>query len=219
MVIDFYYASGSPYAWRVWLAFEHKNLGYDLRLMSFDAGDLEKPEFLAINPRHKVPAIVDRGFALYESAAILEYLESAYASSGGRLFPVDSKQKATARRMVCETDQYVAKAMESLADEVLFTDAKDFDDAAIAEARSAFAAEMQQFERSRGLRALSHDRARAATGAEEEGSGHPLDDPAEARGMYEALRGASYLREDLSAALETMTRTLERTHLERIQAR
>ena len=147
MVMDFYYASGSPYAWRVWLAFEHKNMGYDLRLMSFDSGDLEKPDFLAVNPRHKVPAIVDRGFALYESAAILEYLESVSASSGGRLFPVDSKQRATARRMICEADQYVAKAMESLADEVLFKDAKDFDEAAIAEARTAFAAEMQQFER------------------------------------------------------------------------
>lgn len=147
MVMDFYYASGSPYAWRVWLAFEHKNMGYDLRLMSFDAGDLEKPEFLAVNPRHKVPAIVDRGFALYESAAILEYLESVSASSGGRLFPVDAKQRATARRMICECDQYVAKAMDSLADEVLFTEVKDFDEAAIAEARGAFASEMQQFER------------------------------------------------------------------------
>ena len=53
MALDFYYGSGSPYAWRVWLALEHKQVPYELKLMSFDAGDLEKPAFLAINQRHK----------------------------------------------------------------------------------------------------------------------------------------------------------------------
>jgi len=75
MALDFYYASGSPYAWRVWLALEHKRIPYNWKLLSFDAGDLQKSSFHAINPREKVPAIVDDGFALYESSAILEYLE------------------------------------------------------------------------------------------------------------------------------------------------
>jgi len=42
MAIDFYYGSGSPFAWRVWLALEHKALPYELKVMSFDSGDLEK---------------------------------------------------------------------------------------------------------------------------------------------------------------------------------
>jgi glutathione S-transferase len=42
MSISFYCGSGSPYAWRVWLALEHKQLAYDLKMLSFSAGDLSK---------------------------------------------------------------------------------------------------------------------------------------------------------------------------------
>ena|SRR6267154_3255760 len=38
MAIVFYYGLGSPFAWRVWLALEHKKLPYELRVMSFEAG-------------------------------------------------------------------------------------------------------------------------------------------------------------------------------------
>ncbi len=58
------YASGSPYAWRVWLAAEHKGIAYELKTLSFDAGDLKRPGFLALNPRHRVPVIVDNDFTL-----------------------------------------------------------------------------------------------------------------------------------------------------------
>ena len=38
MALTFYYASGSPFAWRVWLALEHKQLAYEHKVMSFSAG-------------------------------------------------------------------------------------------------------------------------------------------------------------------------------------
>src|SRR5215216_2874463 len=75
MALTFYNASGSPYGWRVWLALEHKGLPYELKMLSFDKGDLKTPEFRALNPRGRVPVIVDDGFPLFESAAIVEYLE------------------------------------------------------------------------------------------------------------------------------------------------
>src|SRR5689334_16920917 len=109
-MLTFYYGSGSPYAWRVWLALEHKQLAYELKTMSFTAGDLRTPEYLAVNPRHRVPAIVDDGFSLYESSAILEYLDEKYP--GPRLFPADLRQRATARRLVREADEYFADAMD-----------------------------------------------------------------------------------------------------------
>jgi glutathione S-transferase len=146
MTIRFHCGSGSPYAWRVWLALEHKALPYELRMMSFTAGDLATPEYAEINPRRKVPAIVDDGFALYESAAILDYLEDAYPHSGRPLFPPEAKERARARRLIREADEYLGRALDRLADELLFKQAEDWDPEAIAEARAAFGGELAFFQ-------------------------------------------------------------------------
>ena len=100
--ITFYFGSGSPYAWKVWLALEHKALPYDARRMQFDNGDLKTPAFLAINPRGQVPTLVDDGFAMYESSAMLEYLEDKYPTNGAPLWPADAKLRAIARRRAAE---------------------------------------------------------------------------------------------------------------------
>ena len=71
MAITFYYGSGSPFAWKVWLVLEHKRLAYQLKVMSFQAGDLKKPEYLAINPRGKVPVLIDDGYTIWESSVII----------------------------------------------------------------------------------------------------------------------------------------------------
>jgi glutathione S-transferase len=121
MALTLYYLSGSPYAWRVWLALEHKGIPYRLRSMSYDAGDFQKPEFAALNPRRRVPVIVeDDGFALYESAAIVEYLDERPGGEA-RLFSPDPRQRAVQRRMVREADQYFATSLEHLVEAVLFT--------------------------------------------------------------------------------------------------
>ena len=146
-MLTFYYGSGSPYAWRVWLALEYKGIPYELKTMSFSAGDLKRPEFRAINPRGKVPAVVDDGFALYESVAIVEYLDERY-QSGSALFPGDAQQRALVRRLVQEADQYYAIAMEKIVDQVLFTPQDKWDLAAIAAARAELAEELQRWESS-----------------------------------------------------------------------
>ncbi|HTS52132.1 MAG TPA: glutathione S-transferase family protein [Burkholderiales bacterium] len=144
MALIFYYGSGSPYAWRVWLALEHKRVAYDHKTLSFSAGDLRKPEYLAINPRHRVPAVVDDGFALYESVAIVEYLDEKYP--GPKLFPGDARQRALVRRMVQEADQYYAVAMEKLVDQVLFTPQDKWDPDKIDEGRQGLTRELAQWE-------------------------------------------------------------------------
>jgi len=146
-VIHFHCGSGSPYAWRVWLGLEHKALPYELHLLSFSAGDLRTDAYRAINPRGKVPAIVDDGFALAESAAILEYLDDAYPGAGLRLFPREVRERATARRMIREFDEYVAHAMEGLVDELLFTPERGPDAAAIERSRAHLVEELERIER------------------------------------------------------------------------
>jgi glutathione S-transferase len=120
MTLTLHYLSGSPYAWRVWMALEHKGIPYQLKTLSFDAGDFQKPEFAALNPRRRVPVIEDDGFALYESAAIVEYLEDKWRDRSS-LFSPDVRQRAIERRMVREADQYFATALEHLVEAVLFT--------------------------------------------------------------------------------------------------
>lgn len=145
MAITFYYGSGSPFAWRVWLALELKGVEYTQQIISFSDREHKSPEYLALNPRGKVPLIVDDGFALYESAAILEYLDERHAQ-GVRLFPGDVRQRAVVRRLVQEADQYLGTSMEGLLNQVLFRPREQWDDARIAKAREQFATEIAAWE-------------------------------------------------------------------------
>ncbi len=145
-MITFYYASGSPFAWRAWLALEHKSLPYDLKSMSFSDGDLRTPEYLDINPRGKVPVIVDEGFSLYESAAILAYLDEQYPDSGSPLFPGSPKDRAHIRRLINEADLYLDQANRKILLPVIFTKKEDWDEKLIASGREAVAAELANFE-------------------------------------------------------------------------
>src|SRR5512144_1559318 len=132
MNLVLYYGSGSPYAWRAQLALEHKALPYELKVLSFSAGDTRKPEFLALNPRHQVPVLVDGEFVLYESNAIVEYLDEAYPATGAPLFPGDSRTRALVRRLVLEVDNYFSEAVDPLIDQAFFVKPEERDRDAIA---------------------------------------------------------------------------------------
>ena len=152
MAIVFYYGSGSPFAWRVWLALEHKKLPYELRVMSFDKGDLKQPAFQSLTPRGKVPLIQDGDYVLYESGAIIEYLQDAYPSSGAALFPADPKPRGVARRLIREADEYLMDSLDEVLEQVLFEPQDKRNYATISAAKDKFIAE------------LPHWRAAAAAG-------------------------------------------------------
>jgi glutathione S-transferase len=62
---------------RVWVAMLEKDLHFDTVEVDL-AGDQFKPEFLGMNPFHHIPVLVDDGFTVIESLAILDYLEAKY---------------------------------------------------------------------------------------------------------------------------------------------
>ena len=142
MGITLYYGSGSPYAWRAQLALEHKALPYELKVISFSAGDTRKPEFLALNPRHRVPVLVEDDFVLYESSAIVEYLDEAYPGRGAPLFPGDARTRAIIRRMICEVDEDFDAALDPLTTQAFSKKPEERDPKAIADARKALVDEM-----------------------------------------------------------------------------
>jgi len=141
-VLQLYYASGSPYAWRAQLALEHKALPYERIVLSFSKGDLKEPEHIARNPRGKIPVLVDGDFALYESAAILEYLDEAYPAQGRRLFPGDAKRRAVQRRVILEINDYVEKAADPLSTQAFSVAPGQRDPEIVAKAREDVRAEL-----------------------------------------------------------------------------
>ena len=114
MSIVFYAGSGSPPSWKVWLTLEHKQVEYQLELLSFQAREHKTPAFLAVNPRGMVPALTDGDLALRESTSIVEYLEEKWPERP--LLPRDLGERARVRHLMMEADLYMYKAMDELGD-------------------------------------------------------------------------------------------------------
>lgn len=83
-MIDLYTAT-TPNGRKVSIALEELGLPYALHALNLKAQEQKAPDYLRINPNGRIPAIVDDGFAVFESGAILIYL----AEKTGRLLPAD----------------------------------------------------------------------------------------------------------------------------------
>ena len=60
---------------------EELAIPYEFVLLDMSAGEHHQPEYLKINPFGKIPAIVDGDFTLFESGAILLYLDRKYGKN------------------------------------------------------------------------------------------------------------------------------------------
>jgi glutathione S-transferase len=60
---------------------EETGAPYRMELLSFDKRENKKPEFLAVNPMGKLPAIVHRGTVITECGAIITYLGDAFPAA------------------------------------------------------------------------------------------------------------------------------------------
>ena len=105
-----YWASGSPPAWRVLLTLAEKGIPYTSTMLTFDSGVLRTPPYLSLNPRGLVPVFIDGPVRLYESLAILNYIEFAYPSMP--LLPADAVSRAKALMRMEEANNLSAAAGE-----------------------------------------------------------------------------------------------------------
>jgi GST-like protein len=89
------YSWATPNGHKVHVMLEECGLPYTAIPVNIGAGDQFKPEFLAISPNNKIPAIVDpdgpdgQPISLFESGAILMYL----AAKTGRFLPADLRAR------------------------------------------------------------------------------------------------------------------------------
>jgi GSH-dependent disulfide-bond oxidoreductase len=89
------YTWATPNGRKVSVMLEETGLVYEVHAINLQKGDQFKPEYLAINPNNKIPAIIDRdgpggkAYALFESGAILMYL----AEKTAKLMPTESRAR------------------------------------------------------------------------------------------------------------------------------
>jgi GST-like protein len=106
--IDLYYWP-TPNGWKVTIMLEECGLPYTTIPVNIARGDQFKPEFLAISPNNRMPAIVDhdgpggRPISIFESGAILQYL----GRKTGKFYPRDERGRV-------EVDQWLFWQMANL---------------------------------------------------------------------------------------------------------
>ncbi|SNR26392.1 glutathione S-transferase N-terminal domain-containing protein [Puniceibacterium sediminis] len=86
--IDLYFWP-TPNGWKASIVLEEMGLPYTTHLIDISAGDQFTPEFLAVSPNNKIPAITDPDgpdgapIHIFESGAILQYLARKTGTFGG----------------------------------------------------------------------------------------------------------------------------------------
>ena len=95
-MIDLYYAP-TPNGWKISIMLEELGIPYNVIPVNIREGDQFKPEFLAVSPNNRIPAIVDRQpsdggrpFSVFETGAILIYL----ADKVGRFLPSELRARS-----------------------------------------------------------------------------------------------------------------------------
>lgn len=94
-MIDLHFAA-TPNGWKITIMLEECGLPYAIKPVNIGAGEQFRPEFLAISPNNRIPAIVDHDppgggtpVSVFETGAILLYL----AEKTGRFLPTDLRAR------------------------------------------------------------------------------------------------------------------------------
>jgi glutathione S-transferase len=112
-----------PYVQRAVIALEEKGVEYDVEFIDL----ANKPQwFLDISPRGKVPVLIDGDVPLFESQAIVEFLDET--QGGRRLAPEDARERARDRAWATYASEEIftgSWSLESAKDEDSFVAARD----------------------------------------------------------------------------------------------
>ncbi|MET3654907.1 glutathione S-transferase family protein [Dyella japonica] len=99
-----YYNPISTCSRRVLMVAHQLSIKVDLVPIDLFKGEQNSPEFLKLNPNHRVPVLEHEGFVLWESYAIMQYL--ADISLGQTLYPIDPTARADVNRWLFWCGQY-----------------------------------------------------------------------------------------------------------------
>jgi len=89
------YTSTTPNGRKISIALEELGLPYEARKVDLGANEQLKPDFLALNPNHKIPVLEDDGLVIWESGAILLHLGERHDPKG-LILPKDPRKRSEA---------------------------------------------------------------------------------------------------------------------------
>lgn len=112
MTYELYWISGSPNAWRATLAMEIKGLNYESHRLDPGKREHKSPDYLAMNPRGKVPLLKDGDTVVHESLAILAYLDAKHPEPP--LFGTTPGETGHVWQVVSELIHYTIEPMFAL---------------------------------------------------------------------------------------------------------
>jgi GST-like protein len=89
------HTAATPNGKKISIALEELGLPYEVRRVNLQAEEQLRPEFIALNPNHKIPVLEDDGLVVWESGAILLHLGET-RDPEGRILPKDPRQRLAA---------------------------------------------------------------------------------------------------------------------------
>jgi glutathione S-transferase len=118
MAIDLYWGSSSAYCWRVLLALEHKGLEFRSHPLKFDQQEHKAPQMLAMNPRGRLPVLRDGDYVVFESVAVLYYLDRKYPEPP--IFGRSAEEGGVIMRVICEYQAYAEPSLMQIVTQLLY---------------------------------------------------------------------------------------------------
>ena len=110
--LTLYHSIQSPFARKVRIAMAEKSIACDKVLLDNSKGEYRSLEYLRLNPHGRIPTLVVDGIPIYESTAIVEYLEEAFPNPP--LLPKGLVERARARMLEETIDGYYMTALRTV---------------------------------------------------------------------------------------------------------
>ncbi len=147
-MLQFYFHPFSTYARRVWMTLLEKDIKFEPVEVDMVNHAHRAPAYLEKNPYGRVPAINDDGFVLYESSAILHYLETAHPLPS--LLPPDARGRALVDMHMRLCDLQFARPTVTIIFPKRFLPPDRWDAAAMAQAKGEIEKHLEIVERELG---------------------------------------------------------------------
>ena len=133
-MLKLYHHPLSTFARRVRIALLEKRIPAELVEVDMPSGAHRGPEYRRLNPYGRVPTLDEDGFVLYESTAILEYLEATHPDPP--LVPADARGRALVSMQVKLCDLQLTRQTGAIIFPKRFLPRERWNEAAMAQAKT-----------------------------------------------------------------------------------